>query len=237
MRQSDMEILLTTLGATAEVMGTQLQPSSLMLMAEDLSEFQLSDVLAAIKRCRRELSGRLTLAAIIERVQAADGMPGAEEAWALMSRPEGDTAVITEQMGEAMQVARPLLNEGDRVAARMAFKDSYVRIVNDARDKKIKPKWFVSLGHDKEGRIQPIAEAVRCGKLLLESSLNLLSPDGKAQVLQLTGNVNHPFLLEHKKAQLEEQKPLDTKSGLQRITALKAMLAYKKTQKIDEGVA
>ena len=232
MHPSDMEILISTLGATAEVMGTQLQPTALMLMAEELSEFQLSDVLAAIKRCRRELSGRLTLNAIIERVQAADGMPGAEEAWALMSRPENDTVIITEQMGEAMQVARPVLNDGDRVAARMAFKDSYLRIVNDARDKKIKPKWFVSLGHDKAGRAQPIAEGVRTGKLLLEHSLNLLSPDAKAEVLQLTGNVNHPFLLVHKQAQLEEQQPLDTKTGMQRISALKAILAYKTTQNI-----
>ena len=85
--------------------------------------------------------------------------------------------------------------------------------------------------------MQPIAEAIRTGKLLLEHSLDLLSPDGKAEVLQLTGNVNHPFLLGHKQAQLEEQKPLDTKTGLQRISALKAILAYKTTQNLDEGVA
>ena len=151
MQQSEMEILLTTLGATAEVMGTQLQPAALMLMAEDLSEFPLTDALTAIRRCRRELTGRLTLAAIIERIQSADGMPGADEAWALMSRPESDTVIITEQMGEAMQSARPLLAE-DHVAARMAFKDAYTRIVREARDKKIKPKWFVSMGMDKEGR-------------------------------------------------------------------------------------
>lgn len=227
MHQSEMEVLLTTLGATAEVMGTQLQPAALMLMAEDLSEFPLADVLAAIKRCRRELSGRLTLAAIIERVQSADGMPGPEEAWALMSRPEDDTVVITEQMGEAMRVARPLLDEGDRVAARMAFKDAYTRIITESREKRIKPKWFASLGHNKEGRAQPIADAVRNGKLILEHSLGLLSPDSRAQVLQLTGNVNHPFLLEYKQAQLEEQKPLDAQTGLKRIAEIKNLFAMK----------
>jgi hypothetical protein len=235
MQQSEMEILVTNLGATAEVMGTQLQPAALMLMAEDLSEYQLPDVLAAIKRCRRELSGRLTLAAIIERVQAADGMPGADEAWALMSRPESDTVVITEQMGEAMQVARPLLNDGDKVGARMAFKDAYARIVADAREKKIQPKWFVSLGHDKEGRPHPIAEAVRTGKLSLDHSLCLLSPDSKAQLLQLTGNVNHPFLLEHRQQQLEEQKPLDAAKGLKHIAALKSMLALKAISQTEEA--
>lgn len=226
MQQSEMEILLTTLGATAEVMGTQLQPAALMLMAEDLSEFPLTDALTAIKRCRRELTGRLTLAAIIERIQSADGMPGADEAWALMSRPEGDTVIITEQMAEAMQSARPLLAE-DHVAARMAFKDAYTRIVREARDKKIKPKWFVSMGMDKGGRAQPIAEAVRCGKLELNHSIALLSPDAKAEVLQLTGNNDHPFLLEYKQAQLEEQTPIDAQTGLKKLAEIKNMLARK----------
>ena len=226
MQQSEMEILLTTLGATAEVMGTQLQPAALMLMAEDLSEFPLTDALTAIRRCRRELTGRLTLAAIIERIQSADGMPGADEAWALMSRPESDTVIITEQMGEAMQSARPLLAE-DHVAARMAFKDAYTRIVREARDKKIKPKWFVSMGMDKEGRAQPIAEAVRCGKLELNHSIALLGPDAKAEVLQLTGNSDHPFLLEYKQSQLEEQTPLDAQTGLKKLAEIKNMPARK----------
>lgn len=227
MHQSEMERLINEITATAEVMGTELKPASIMLMTDDLADYSLDSVLAALRRCRREISGRLTLAAIIERVQAADEMPGPDEAWAIMSRPESDTVVMTEQMGGAMQSARPLLADGDKIGARMAFKDAYTRIVADAREKRIKPKWFVSLGRDKEGRAQPIAEAVRTGKLSLEHSLGLLSPDSQAQVLQLTGNVNHPFLLEHKQAQLEEQKPLDPEKGLKHIAALKSMLTVK----------
>lgn len=227
MHQSEMELLINALTATAEVMGTEIKPAALMLMVDDLADYPLDSVLAALKRCRREISGRLTLAAIVERVQAADGFIGSDEAWAIMSRPEGDTIVMTEQMGEAMQPARPLLADGDKIGARMAFKDAYARIVADARDKRIKPKWFASLGHDKEGRAEPIAEAVRTGKLSLEHSLRLLSPDNQAQVLQLTGNVNHPFLLEHRQAQLEEQKPLDAAKGMKHIAALKNMLAVK----------
>lgn len=234
MHQSEMELLINALTATAEVMGTELKPASIMLMTDDLADYPLNSVLAALKRCRREVSGRLTLAAIIDRINAADGFPGPDEAWALMSRPEGDTIVITEQMGEAMQSARPLLADGDKIGARMAFKDAYTRIVADARDKRIKPKWFASLGHDKEGRAQPIAEAVRTGKLSLAHSLGLLSPDSQAQVLQLTGNVNHPVLLEHKQAQLEEQKPLDAAKGLKHIAALKSMLAVKEIPQTEE---
>lgn len=228
MHQSEQEILLTALGATAEIMGTQLQANALLVMADDLSTYPLSDVLAAIKRCRRELSGRLTLNAIIDRVHSADGMPGAEEAWALMSKPEAETTVITGQMGEAMQVARPVLNEQGHIAARMVFREVYTRVANDAREWNIKPHWFVSLGHDKEGRAGPIADAVRAGKLALEPSLKLLSPEAKVDLLQLTGNLDHPILLEHKQALLEEKKPLDTKTGMRRLAEIKDLLAKKK---------
>lgn len=221
MQPSEMEMLLTALGATAEIMGTQLEPRPLMIMAEDLSDYALADVLNALKRCRREVKGRLTLADIMERIDSSDGFPGAEEAWSLMSRPEDDTVVITEEMAEAMQYARPLLNEGDKIAARMAFKDAYLRIIRESRDNHRKPRWFVSLGHEKQSRAQPIADAIRNGKLTLDHSIRLLSPEAKAEVLQLTGNTNHPFLLEFKQAQLEESKPLDKQTGLRRIAEIK----------------
>lgn len=223
MQRSDPEMLAQAIGATAEIMGTKLQPMALTLMAEDLSEYPLDVVMAALKRCRREISGRFTLAAIIDRINSADGFPGADEAWALMSRPEDDTVVIIQEMAEAMQVARPLLNEGDNVAARMAFRETYTRIINQAREKKLKPKWFASLGHDPQGRAQPIADAIRAGKLQLDHSLGLLGPDSRAELLKLTGNTDHPFLIEYKQAQIEAQIPLDRDSGLKHIAALKGM--------------
>lgn len=223
MQRSEIETLFQALGATAEIMGTKLQPMAITLMAEDLSEYPLDEVMTALKRCRREVSGRFTLASIIDRINAADGFPGADEAWALMSRPEDDTVVIIREMAEAMQVARPLLVDGDNVAARMAFRETYTRIVNEAREKRIKPKWFVSLGHDPQGRAQPIADAIRAGKLQLDHSLSLLGPDSKAELLKLTGNTSHPFLLEYKQAQIEAQKPLDREAGLKHIAALKGI--------------
>jgi len=228
MHLSEMEVLISAITATAEVMGTELKPASLMLMADDLSEYPLDDVLSALKRCRREHPGRLTLATIIQRIESADGMPGAEEAWAIVSQPEGETFIMTEQMADAMGIARPLL-EDDRIAARMAFKDAYTRIVQDARDKGLKPKWFVSLGHDKQGRAGPIADAIRNGKLGIDHAISLMGPDEKAEVLQLTGNHNHPFLLQYKQAQLEEQKPLDSQTGMKRIAEIKNMLAARRS--------
>jgi hypothetical protein len=226
MQRSEHEMLIAALGATAEIMQTQLQPAALMLMAEDLSAYKVVDVLAALKRVRHEVSGRLTLAVIIERLQSADGIPGGDEAWALMSRPESDTIVITRQMAEAMQIARPLLADGDKIGARMAFKDAYTRIVANAREQRIEAEWFVSLGFDTEGRAQPIADAIRSGKLSLTHSLKLLSPAGKAEVLELTGNTNHALLAEFKQARLEEKRPRDP-NGRKHFEELKDFLKRK----------
>lgn len=224
MQRNNQDILLEVLGATAEVMGNQLQPAALMLMAEDLSEYPLDAVLNAVKRCRRELSGRLNLAAIIERVQSTDGTFGAEEAWAVMSRPEGETVVITDQMGEAMQFARHLLDDKDHVAARMAFKEAYTRIMNKARDEKIKPHWFISFGHDEWGRVRPVAEAIRVGKLQLDNALKLMSPENANDLLKLTGNENHPLYLENK-----QDEPRDIAEGLSKLGDLKRSLTQKLT--------
>jgi hypothetical protein len=229
MQQSEMEKLLSALGATAEIMGTELQPANLMIMADDLSEYSLNDIFISLKRCRREMSGKLTLAAIIDRIQSSDGMPGSDEAWALVSKPETETFIMTDEMAKAMGVARPVLNDGDKVGARMAFKDAYTRLVQEARENHIRPKWFISLGHDKEGRAQPIAEAIRTGKISLNHSLSLLGPDAKAEVLQLTGNDSHPFLLEYKQAQLVDQKPLDIQTGMKHIAELKNKLRIGKS--------
>lgn len=225
MHTSEIEVLMSSIGATAEIMGTKLQPAAITLMVEDLSEYPCSSVLAALKRCRREMSGRLTLAAIIERINSADGFPGADEAWSLASRGEGDTVIINEQIGEAMQIAAPLLKDGDSIAARMAFREAYTRIVADARANHIKPKWFVSLGHDKQGRSQPIADAVRAGKLELNHALGLLSPDEKIELLKLTDNTNHPLFLQAPKAVLEDKAPLDKAQGLKHISELRAVLS------------
>jgi hypothetical protein len=226
MQRSDMEALISALGVTAEIMGTQFQSAALTVMASDLSKYKLVDVLAALERVRKEVSGRLTLAAIIDRIQSSDGAPGSDEAWALMSRPESDTIVITRQMAEAMQIARPLLADGDKIGARMAFKDAYTRIVADSRERRIEAEWFVSLGFDTEGRAQPIADAIRSGKLSLTHSLKLLSPAGKAEVLELTGNMNHPLLVEFKQSRLEEKRPRDP-NGRKHFEELKDFLKRK----------
>ena len=171
-------------------------------MAEDLACFEKQVIGDALRACRRELTGKLTLAAILQRIQAADGRPGKDEAWsiALASNDEFDTVVMTDEIMQAMSSARPILSAGDKVGARMAFLSTYERLVEDARKKAISVKWTVSPGFDAQRRLAAVEEAERLKRIspqiAQEHRLSLgydqMTNDGKAIAGLLTGTVAQP---------------------------------------------
>lgn len=154
------------IAVTAELTGTNLSEAAAEVMAVELAAYPREQVIRALSRCRKELKTRLTMAAVIERLD--DGRPGAEEAWAILPRSESQTAVWTEEMALAFGVASPLLHAGDPIAARMAFKETYSRLVAEARNERKPVNWTATLGHDPHGREGALAEAVAKGRLSLE---------------------------------------------------------------------
>lgn len=168
------EKLITAIAVAAELTGTQLSKGAARVMASDLSAYPEPTVLTALSRCRKELRGRLTVADVIARLD--DGRPGPEEAWAMISHALADdriTVVWTEEMAEASGPARAIID--DPVAARMAFLESYRRLVQIARDEGEPVRWTQSLGYDAAGRAGPLQEAVRLGRLT-ERHVALLLP-------------------------------------------------------------
>lgn len=108
-----------------------------------------------------------------------DGHPGPDEAWsiALQARHESATVVWTEQISDAFfAAASPLLDEGDKIAARRAFIERYERVIADARKQGIDAKWIVSLGANADQRAQAIESAVRQGRLTTDYAHKLLPP-------------------------------------------------------------
>ncbi|WP_250512678.1 hypothetical protein [Caballeronia sp. INDeC2] len=164
--------LIQALAATAELCGTNLSEAAAKLLLMDLAEYDERAVMVALSKCRRELKGRLTLAEIVTRID--DGRPGAEEAWAVLPFDEATSVVWTQEMSAAFWIAQPLIDQGEMVAARMAFKESYLRLLGEAREKRIAAKWTVSLGHDKDGRQPVIAAAVEKGRITHDFARNLL---------------------------------------------------------------
>lgn len=157
--------LIETLVGTAEIMGGELSLGSARIMLDDLEGFSEDQILAALKRVRQERSGKLTLSDIVDRID--DGRPGPQEAWAMCPMNEKDTVVWTSEIEKAFNVAYPLLSQGDKIGARMAFLEAYKREIQLSRSEKRKVKWVISLGHDITGREHPVVTAVEKG--LIES--------------------------------------------------------------------
>ena len=73
--------LLQAVMVTAELCGSPFTSESVAtVFIEDLAGYPEPLVLAALKRCRLEHKGRLTVADVLSRIE--DGRPGVETAWA-----------------------------------------------------------------------------------------------------------------------------------------------------------
>lgn len=114
----------------------------------------------------------------IEGLAADDGRPGVEEAWAasLRARDEAQTIVWTGEMAQAWADARLVLDCGDEIGARMAFKEVYGRLVNEARRARRAAVWTPSLGFDATLRDQAITQAAAVGRLPPPDTLALPAP-------------------------------------------------------------
>lgn len=169
--------------ATYAVIGQETTDIQLAMTVEELSVYQPTNVLAALSRCRKELR-KITLADILDRLPG--GHPGPEEAWSMISRCMNNEQISitwTDEMREAYGVAAPLAD--DKVAARMAFKESYTKLVSEARSKGTKLNWSVSLGHDPTLRQEAIEEAVKKNQISQRQAAKLLP----APTLQLTAQL------------------------------------------------
>lgn len=169
-----MDKLIRTLQGTAEIYGRQMSSVAAEVFLEDLRAFPEESLLLALSKCRKELRTFPTVADILARIE--DGRPGVEEAWGMIPWDESQSAVLTEEVLAAFGACRGLYFDGDRVAARMTFKETYQKAVAENRSKGIPPKWTVSIGYDRHGRDAAIREAVLKRRLTVEHA-ERISPE------------------------------------------------------------
>ncbi|AVU77084.1 hypothetical protein [Pseudomonas rhizophila] len=194
--------LAAAICATAEAMGQEMNPGTAAMMAEDLCAYSVPVVKAALKGCRFEVKGKLAMADILQRVQASDGRPGKDEAWAIAmtTNDEFETVVLTDEIQLALAAAKPVLDAGDKVGARMAFISAYERFVAQAREETKPVNWHVSVGFDANSRIQAVTKAMELKRIprehgqkyLADLSVEPISEDGRAIAGLLTGTVARP---------------------------------------------
>lgn len=166
------ETLIKELAVTLEVCGATLSDAAKRILLQDLSEYPEQALLRALAKCRREVKGRIAPIDIISRID--DGRPGSEEAWAMIPRDEATTVVWTAEMSAAHAIASELLEEGDKIGARMAFKEAYARLVSEARDRREPVRWVPSLGLDANGREPVLLDAIEKGRLSADEAAKLL---------------------------------------------------------------
>lgn len=187
MREADMPeflALLDDVGALLLRNGQTLSPTARAMFFRALRAHTIAEVRAAFDaHVRDPQRGRFMplpadLIAQIQGAAADDGRPGAEEAWAIAMRAqdEADTVVWTEEIAQARGIAQPILDAGDEVGARMAFKEAYGRIVERARQEGRSPAWSASLGFDPQLRHVAIEAAAASGRLLQSDAYQLSAP-------------------------------------------------------------
>ena len=158
----------------------------------------------------------------IEGLVADDGRPGAEEAWAMCSNAddESETVVWSDEMSQAYSVAGPLMQAGDHIGARMAFKEAYLRLVDGARRERKPIAWSVSLGHDVNKRHAALVTAETRGLLPNGEALRLAPPaaDMHTTATMLLENAN---------------KTADPQSIKERVAALKALMVRPEVESFE----
>lgn len=165
--------IIAMVKATGELYGRTVSDAAATMFLADLAGFTSDEMKSALSKCRKELRYFPTVADVISRID--DGRPGVEAAWAQLPKSENDSVVWTKEAAEAYGVCRGLIKE-DPVAARMAFKEVYSKLLSDARTTGIRPQWQISLGLCFHGRIAALKLAV-ANRQITSSEAHALIPD------------------------------------------------------------
>ncbi len=167
------ENVVKAMAVTLELTGTNLSDPAATAILTDLAAYTEPQVLAAFKRCCRELKrGQFTLNAVLERID--DGRPAPEEAWAAVPKDEAASGFLTDEMRDAYRVAWSLVQAGELIPARMAFLERYRVAVQQARDARRPVRWEFTPGTDKDGRELVILDAIEKQRITADHARALL---------------------------------------------------------------
>lgn len=182
MRDDEKRAFKALMESTAAYYDRKLVAETIGIYWRGLSDLTIDQVRAALNAHAQDpQAGQYMpkIADIRRQIEANrnDGHPGPDEAWsiALGARHEGATVIWTEQIARAFfEVSMPLLDEGDKIAARRAFIERYERELTQARREGIAARWQASLGADQRQRIEAVEQAQRQGRISADHARSLL---------------------------------------------------------------
>jgi len=193
------------LAATMELYDRQVSESAVFIWVSTLEKFNLDDIRAALAaHIQNPERGRFAprpadvIAAMQDRVRLH--WQSADEAWAVafQASDESSTVVWSEAAAKAYAGCQPIMASGDSIGARMAFKASYEREMQQAIRELRTPQHTVSLGHDPVQRVEAVELAVQRGALPHAHGERLLlgarkeAGEASRAFAPLAGNVEQP---------------------------------------------
>lgn len=165
-QKEDIHALAEAFVVSSQITGFPWDHKTALMAIMDLVQggYSKDDILYALTLCRHELTRKLTLHDVLERIWRLDGRPDPDEAWGmcahLLERGDDASMVISHEMAEAMSPAQPLFRSQPS-AARAAFLSLYTRRINENRLQQKPVTWFLSAGTDRQQRIHALMNAAK----------------------------------------------------------------------------
>lgn len=239
MREQDYDEFAGLLADVWALKGQALTASQKAMFFRALAVHSIAEVRAGLDAHVRDLKRGQFLpmpADVLSQIHgivADDGRPGPEEAWAiaLRSSDESKTIVWTDEMAQAWLIASTVFNNGDEIGARMAFKECYVRLVDEARRARRPAAWQASLGFDPQQRDEAIAMAAVAGRIAAPERIALLAPE--QAFAAIASNVAAPQGIREKLLSLRDrfarraEEPSADLVGKRRTAELKTIAAVR----------
>ena len=179
MVDNDIQQFSSAWASAQELTGKETSDGALALAFNLLKKYPLLEIKKAlIDHLSDPALGKFAPkpADVIFQIERAnhDGRLEADEAWSIAIKflDDNQTVVINDEISGALQLAGDIYADGDKTGARMAFRASYERNVEEARKKGLAVKWWISAGDDRNERRSPIEQAVING-LISPAQANL----------------------------------------------------------------
>lgn len=174
MLKSDMKEFASILKSVMEVYDKGLTADALDIWFAAMETVSLVEFRIAMTKHVKTNQFSPKPADILKLFQKDDGRPGVEKAWGMIPKDESSSCLWTEEMAKAFGAASPLMNEGDMIGARMAFKETYEKSCIVSRDEGKPVKWSVSFGHDPRGREDAVMAGVHNNLISVDRAVELL---------------------------------------------------------------
>lgn len=139
--------------------------------AEELMGLDERDLRASVQYFRRQ-AGRRQMPMPADYIAAIpDGHLSTNESWAMIPKNEDDACVWSEEMRLAYGACRSLIREGNITGAFFVYKESYERLVAEAKQKRQRPKWTLTESDSSKSATEAaVIEAVHKGRFTLQQA-------------------------------------------------------------------